>query len=88
MSRIDWLGKLTDLNTHGGDAPHKPLLLLALLDLVERVGNLPSPLWLTTDVDFTFKVFEKVVSHRRRQRLDIRMPFHHLKTQDFWKACA
>ena len=85
MTQFDWLIKLTALRPDG-DAPHKPLLLLSLLDLVERIGHLPSPLLLTTDVDFTFKVFEKVVSHRRRQRLDIRMPFHHLKTQGFWKA--
>jgi putative restriction endonuclease len=86
MTHTDWLAKLTDLNPHGGDAPHKPLLLLALLELVERTGSLPSPLWLTTDVDYTFKVFEKVVAHRRSQRLNIQMPFHHLKTQGFWKA--
>lgn len=85
MTQNDWLEKLTKLNPCG-DAPHKPLLLLALLDLVERSGALPSPLLLTTDLDFAFKVFEKVVTHRRRQKLDIRMPFHHLKTQGFWKA--
>jgi putative restriction endonuclease len=81
-----WLAKLTDLNPAKGDAPHKPLLLLSLLDLAERDGSLPSPLWLTPELDFTFKVFEKVVAHRRSRRLDIRMPFHHLKTQGFWKA--
>ena len=86
MASEDWLAKLTDLNPHGKDAPHKPLLLLSLLEFVERRGSLPSPLWLTQDVDYTFKIFEKIVAYRRNQRLDIRMPFHHLKTQGFWKA--
>lgn len=86
MSNIYWLAKLTKLKPHRGDAPHKPLLLLAILDRVERSGALPSPLRLTTDLDYAFKIFEKVVAHRRRQKLDIRMPFHHLKTQGFWMA--
>ncbi len=86
MAHTDWLAKLTKLQPYNGDAPHKPLLLLAILDLVERSGGLPSPLWLTTDLDYAFKIFEKVVAYRRRQRLDIRMPFHHLKTQGFWNA--
>ena len=31
-----------------------------------------------------FILFEHIVAHRRKQKLDIQMPFHHLKSSDVW----
>ena len=36
MSDARWLGKMTDLNKARGNAPHKPLLLLVFLEMVEK----------------------------------------------------
>lgn len=84
MSSAHWLRKLTDLNPDKGNAPHKPLLLLIFLELVEKgefvQGNLP----LTPELAYRFDTFFEVVRYRRSARPDIRLPFHHLSTQNFW----
>jgi putative restriction endonuclease len=82
-----WLAKLCDLNPAPGKnglAPHKPLLLLALVDLVEA-GKVPGvQLDRTPELTFRFLGYWRVVAARRSQKPDIRMPFHHLSTQGFW----
>ena len=66
-------------------APHKPLLLLSIIDLVET-GALTSPtLILSPTLRVRFQSFAPIVSSRwRTTRLDIRMPFYYLKTQGLW----
>jgi putative restriction endonuclease len=131
-----WLSRIARLNVYrakGGPAPHKPLLLLVVLDLAEeglrveggelRVGRLeppadgasapssildprpspppldvqcsmldvqcsPSPpsLPLTPELAFRFCTYWGVVAHRRTQRPDVRLPFHHLQSDGFWTA--
>lgn len=83
MAFETWLSKLRDVNT-SGDAPHKPLLLLTLLKAADRDGELPDVLPLSPELAFEFKMFEHIVAHRRKQKLDIRMPFHHLKSSGVW----
>jgi putative restriction endonuclease len=85
----EWLDKLTRLRPDkaGGDpAPHKPLLLLVLLDMAERGELRHRELPLTPELAFRFCTLWKIVAHRRKQRPDIRYPFHHLKTNGFWSA--
>ena len=44
MRSVKWLSRVTDLNPSGakhGKEPHKPLLLLVVLELAER-GELPA----------------------------------------------
>jgi putative restriction endonuclease len=73
------LGKLR-VNRSQGLAPHKPLLLLVVLEMIEH-GELASPvLTLTPELAFRFSEFGTVVSHRRTQRMDVRLPFFHLST--------
>jgi putative restriction endonuclease len=84
-----WLRRLANLNiSHNtpDPAPHKPLLLLVILDLAERGELPPDSLPLTSELTFQFCTFWRVVAHRRKQRPDIRMPFHHLQTDGFWSA--
>lgn len=78
-----WLSKLRDVNP-SGEAPHKPLLLLTVLKAAERDGNVPEVLPLSPELVYQFKLFEHIVAHRRKQKLDIRMPFHHLKSSGVW----
>lgn len=88
MSHASWLAKLKKLNKARGNAPHKPLLLLVFLELVENGdyagGNLP----LTPELAYRFNTFFSVVQHRRTAKPDVRMPFHHLSTQGFWTTHA
>lgn len=89
-----WLGKLTRLragngkSTDGvsGPAPHKPLLLLSILDLAES-GKLPGRVVTRTpELVLRFRELGTLVAERWPTRLDLRLPFYHLKTQGLWKA--
>jgi putative restriction endonuclease len=83
-----WFRKLGNLKIDRakGPAPHKPLLLLVILELAER-GQLPLDcLPLTAELTFLFGTFWRVVAHRRKQRPDVCLPFHHLQSDGFWSA--
>jgi hypothetical protein len=74
-----WLAKIAKLKIDRakGPAPHKPVLLLVLLDLAEQ-GLLPdTTVPLTPELAFPFYSYWSIVAHRRRQRPDVRLPFHH-----------
>ena len=67
-----------------GIAPHKPLLLLVVLELA-REGELREPqLRLTPELAFRFSVYWSIVAHRRSQRPDVRLPFHHMGSSKLW----
>ncbi|MFN9720471.1 MAG: HNH endonuclease [Planctomycetota bacterium] len=83
MAFEKWLSELRDVNP-SGEAPHKPLLLLTVLKAAERDGELPEVLLLSPELVYQFRLFEHIVAHRRKQKLDIRMPFHHLKSSRVW----
>jgi len=87
-----WLGKLTRLNPASGrgqcrgKAPHKPLLLLCLLDMAEN-GELTGLTFMrTANLVLRFKEYGALVSERWPTRLDLRMPFFYLRTQGFWQG--
>jgi len=89
-----WLGKITRLNpAHGrgicqGKAPHKPLLLLAILDMAE-VGEFPTRVFTRTPgLVLRFRTYTSLVSERWPTRIHVRLPFYHLKAQKFWEACT
>lgn len=85
----DWLTKLAKLKVDkasGDPAPHKPLLLLVVLELAEQ-GLLPRDvLPLTPELAFRFCSYWGVVASRRNQRPDVRFPFYHLKSDGMWSA--
>lgn len=87
-----WLGKLTRLNPAAGrgdcrgKAPHKPLLLLCLLDMAEG-GEFPARAFARTPgLVLRFRSYGSLVADRWATRLDLRLPFFHLSTQEFWEA--
>ena len=87
-----WLGKLTKLNPAigrgdcSGKAPHKPLLLLCLLDMAEA-GELKSrAITRSPGLVLRFRSYGSLVTERWSTRLDLRLPFFHLHTQGFWEA--
>jgi putative restriction endonuclease len=84
-----WLKQIATLKVdraRGDPAPHKRLLLLVVLDLVEEGELQQEILPLTGELAFRFCAFWTAVAHRRNQRPDIRLPFHHLKSGGFWVA--
>lgn len=87
-SQSRWLATLGKLrvNRSQGLAPHKPLLLLVVLEMIEN-GYLQGPLLkLTPELAFRFSQFGTIVAHRRTQRMDIRLPFYHLSSDGVWAA--
>jgi hypothetical protein len=84
-----WLKKIATLKVdkaRGDPAPHKPLLLLVLLDLAEEGMIEQEILALTGELAFRICTYWTVVAARRKQRPEIRMPFHHLSSGGFWTA--
>jgi putative restriction endonuclease len=93
-SETEWLRKLTALNPalnkrlgSGNErfAPHKPLLLLCVFELVEQDRLQGTQLSLTADLALRFQSFWRIVVSRWTTKPELRMPFHHLSTQEFWK---
>ncbi len=83
-----WLHKLATLRidrARGNPAPHKPLLLLVILEMAEK-GEIPSQeVALSPDLAFRFSVFWSVVARRRKQPPEVRLPFHHLGSSGIWQ---
>ena len=77
-----WLGKLANLNAFRtearGIAPHKPLMLLTVIDLIES-GDIPDG-WVKYDVRLVsrFRDYWELVQDRQRNSPDIPMPFNAL----------
>lgn len=87
-----WLGKLSRLNPASGrgqcrgKAPHKPLLLLCLLDMAEAGELNGRNFTRTAGLVLRFKAYGSLIAERWPTRLDMRMPFFYLRTQGFWQA--
>ncbi len=85
-----WLSRFTALRVDPdkgkGRAPHKPLLLLAVLDLIET--GLLTDGWVTRSPDLVvrFQNFWPIVEPRRQNHGDICMPFHALSNDGVWKV--
>lgn len=94
-TRAEWLRKLTALNPavnnklgRGSErfAPHKPLLLLCLFELIEQGRLSGNRFTLMPDLLVRFQSYWRVVVSRWTTKPEVRMPFHHLSNQGFWKA--
>lgn len=86
-----WLGKLTKLNPATGrgecegKAPHKPLLLLALIDMAENGELLSRSFARSPGLVLRFRSYGSITTDRWPNRLDLRLPFFHLSSQGFWE---
>jgi putative restriction endonuclease len=83
-----WLQKLATLRidrAHGKPAPHKPLLLLVIMEMVEKGEIKSAEVTLSPDIAFRFSVFWSVVSPGRKQRPEVRLPFHYLRSSGIWQ---
>jgi putative restriction endonuclease len=86
-----WLSRLAKLRVDwakGNPAPHKPLLLLVIMELADQ-GRLPEKvLPLTPELAFEFCAYWQIVAYRRTQAPDVRFPFYHLQSDGCWKAMS
>ena len=81
-----WLDKLSKLRVDRASknpAPHKPLLLLAILDQIEN-GEINTPIiHLTPELAFRFLVYWEIVAARGRLVGRIELPFYFLQSDGF-----
>ena len=81
-TQTHWLGKLSNLNVaktqHLGVAPHKPLMIFSLMDLIESA--VVQNVWISYDADLVtrFRDYWAHVVDRRKNLPDITMPFNAL----------
>jgi putative restriction endonuclease len=83
-----WLHKLATLRidrARGNPAPHKPLLLLVIIEMAEKGEITSREVTLSPDLAFRFSVFWSVVAQRRKQLPEVRLPFHHLGSSGVWQ---
>ncbi len=67
-------------------APHKALLLLSVIDLVERGIIRDNRIELTETLERTFKAnVKKFVGNSTLFRPNLGTPFYHMKGEPFWK---
>ena len=81
------LSKLSTLNTSNSavdSAPHKPLLLLSIMDLIESGFINSNPIARSAELTYQFLTYSRIVAHRRGV-LDIRLPFHHMGGDGIWE---
>lgn len=69
--------------SHGSIAPHKPILLLSVIDLVEQGMMRHNRIFLSAELIATFlKFWGQLGSDAHRS--NIALPFFHLKSDGFW----
>ena len=86
-----WLNRLAKLRVDRASktpAPHKPLLLLAILDQIEDGSITSNIVRLTPELAFRFLGYWEVVSSRGRSVGRAELPFFHLKSDGFLRHVA
>lgn len=81
-----WLERLYNLRrdkSGSNERPHKPVLLLAILDLLDRGILAKNEIRLTPDLISTFNRYFDAVRQRNDQP-SIQNPFYHLCGDGFW----
>lgn len=77
--------KLRIDRAHGNPAPHKPLLLLAVIDFIEQGIILENKVEPSPSIVESFLKYWNLLSIEKPR---IYLPFHHLKSDKFWHLHA
>ena len=88
---IDWYKKLSKLRVDRASknpAPHKPLLLLAILDQIESGVITSNIVKLTPELAFHFLGYWEIVSYRGRGIGRVELPFFYLQSDGFLNPVA
>ncbi|EAY30986.1 HNH endonuclease [Microscilla marina] len=71
-------------NKKGSVAPHKPILLLSMIRLIEDRVITSQRIYLTPELLSTFKEYWELLANPKYHR-EISLPFFYLKSDGFWK---
>lgn len=85
---VQYLSQLLKLNRaknkKRGDAPHKPVLLLAIIEGVENGDIISNRISITPELVLSFKdIWSKLVVTNHTQ--NFALPFFHMKSEPFWR---
>jgi putative restriction endonuclease len=81
---ISWLKKLKTNKSVLGEAPHKPVLLLAIISLIKRGEIYSNRIEITPELVLEFKnVWNKLVITKHVS--NFALPFFHMKSEPFWR---
>lgn len=78
------LSKIRQGNTRYGKAPHKPILLLSILDLVDQGLILDNRIYITPELISSFRNNWNLLV-QTPNRPTFHLPFFHLQRDGFWK---
>lgn len=85
----DWLQRLgtlhRNINPRLGPAPHKPVLLLTLLDMIDRGQISENRVKITPELVATFRVYWRAFVSEGRWQERIVLPFRHLVYEGWWE---
>lgn len=80
-----YVEKMKRLNTSRGTAPHKPLLLLSVIELIERGQIYENKIYCSIDLENTLTKYWTTVPD---WKFNIALPFSRLKNDKFWHLHA
>lgn len=70
-----------------GNAPHKPILLLSIIQLIESEFVITNKIYLTPELVSIFKTtWAKLVN--TDHQISLPLPFYHMKSEPFWRLKA
>ncbi len=84
--QLRWLECISKLKVdHSrGPAPHKPILLLVLCDLIEEELVENGIVKRNGALAFRFNSYWSIVAHRRRTKPEVLLPFFHIHSDGVW----
>ncbi len=82
-----YLRKFSHLKTakvKGNSAPHKPILLLSIIQNIEQNHIITNHIYITPTLVATFKDIWSALVHNPTFTANFSLPFYHLKSEGFW----
>jgi putative restriction endonuclease len=83
----DYVQKIAKLR-RDKDAPHKPILLIAVLELIDRGQIQHNQIYLSPELVAAFLKYWGSLVKNPKYHSDISLPFFHLKGDEFWHLMA
>ncbi|MBF2086289.1 HNH endonuclease [Thermoleptolyngbya sp. C42_A2020_037] len=83
----DYVKKIAKLR-RDKDAPHKPILLIAVLELIDRGQIQHNQIYLSPELVAAFLKYWGSLVKNPKYHSDISLPFFHLKGDNFWHLMA